>query len=136
MQYDAYCKERRVACLNFGHPAQISSIKIFRFWQVKNNFATMVNSVSFDIVLAFDMVILFVACLHAASTQCVTWNEEVRSGCPKLGHTTLYIQYTTYCIHQRDYCMQQQVIKCYNKKNTVYLIQSLSLFPNVYPIFS
>ena len=35
--------EIRVACPKYGHPTQTWSFKNYKFLQVKNNFATIVN---------------------------------------------------------------------------------------------
>ena len=58
--------EYRVVCPKFGHPALTSSYKKYKFLQVKNSFATIVNGLSgFRFVSAFEwQFIIFVACLQ------------------------------------------------------------------------
>ena len=56
----------RVACPNFGHPAQTSSFTKYDFLQVKNYFATIVNVLS-----VLQLVIYYFRSMPIASTKCV-----------------------------------------------------------------
>ena len=107
----------KVVCPNFGHTALTSSLTKYKFLQMKNSFATIVNessvlklfqlsTVSNRVVCPYfehtaltssftkykflqmkDSFVTYVNELSKASTKYV--NLEVRAGCPKLGHPTL-----------------------------------------------
>ena len=61
----------RVACPNFGLPAQTSSFTKHQVLQVKNNFATIVNELSVLKFFSYRMVICYFRSIPTASAKCV-----------------------------------------------------------------
>ena len=61
----------RVVCPNFGHPVLTSSFTKYRFLQVKNSLAKIVNGLSVLRLFQFRMVIYCFLSMTTASTKCV-----------------------------------------------------------------